>query len=119
MRKRILIPVLIAGVSLGSVATARALGILPAGGLVLVTLLASLAIYRLILTHYDHVLRAAGANPKHPLRRWFHHREHQVDHAGIVLTVCCFVFALAMAAILASQLIDTALRKVMTPFSLR
>jgi hypothetical protein len=80
---------LVMGVGVGTV-------LMETGWVFVVAVLAALAVYRFMLSHYDHRIQYSGIKGVNLLHVWFMHRESRVDHVAIPLTIGALLYTVVL-----------------------
>ena len=101
------ITALVMGVGVGSV-------LMETGWVFVVAVLAALAVYRLMLSHYDHRIQYSGIKGVNLLHAWFMHRESRVDHFGIPLTIGALLYTVVFGVFIVSRLLDAAIHAIVS-----
>lgn len=90
-----------------------------AGWIAILSAVLLLALYRIVLSHRDHRVLAVRGGRAHPLHRKLKNKEEAADRHGVALTIAAALYTLGLAILLASQLFDAILHKVLTLFAIR
>jgi hypothetical protein len=103
----VFITALVVGVGIGTV-------LMETGCVFVVAVLAALAVYRFMLSHYDHQIQYSGIKGFNLLHSWFMHRESRVDHVAIPLTFGALLYTVVFGIFIVSKLLDAAIRAIVS-----